>query len=1239
VKLNRAKPETRWSRPSNMSLGTLRLACVALLALAAVAAPASRPSIPRRHVAAKPAFRPFIPDRYVVVLDDPPVAARFSTRAEAESSAAADYRRQIEAKQAAVAGELAGRHIRVTSQVSHLLNALFVSAPGHSIDELRAIPGVKSVTPMRRARAHLNQAIQLMDAQTAWTAVGGQSNAGRGIKIAILDSGIDLANPAFQDSTLPMPSGFPLCSGFPIPSGSSCGSYTNSKVIVARSYVQPLAAVAGTGPAKSEPDDPFPHDRYGHGVATAMIAAGNTITAPATSATGGAITIEGMAPKAYIGVYKIAGTFGYTDEEVEVQALEDAVKDGMDVIFMPYGALALTNWASDPTATAYEQAATTARPAGSLASTIAIPVIVVAAGNDGADGVLNNYNYPSYNTINSPSNAPDVISVGATTSSHIMQPSVSVTAAGAPSNLKHIAAIAGLFSYYLFPSGAGASTAPLVDVSKIGDPCASGALPAGSLNNSFALMAYGSCDFDTAAANAQSAGAVGFVFILPAGTPFAAFDFTSAPSSINEYGPAVSISNADGQNLESYIDANPNQQVTIDLAGQEQTVAALSQYWVNTVGGSAITANMVPGYSSFGPTPDGQMKPDIVATGGWDWSYASYGLYGGFYVPTQSFDAYDSSLIFNPYTSPWETELYSANGFMAVDGTSYSAALAAGAAALVIQAHPGLRGTQVRSLIVNSSAQTVTTDDSYPTPNPVDAEWIGAGLLDAGAATSATVTAEPTTVGGSGATISFGTLQSGSLPISKTITLTNIASSSVTLAPKVSCCTVSGSPGSLPGSSTVAASLSSSTLAAGATSTLTVTLSGAPSAAGEYSGSITFGSGTSLHIPFMLLVGAGSCSSTTQNCNIEPAFVPEYIILEGPPSADTGGYAYLQVVDQFGVPVAGVSVTFTASPAGSVTMNSVSGHPACSPASSTNSVTCPTDQFGWAWMDVVLGSTVSQPQINYSVAGTDFSDYFGANIQNPPTIDVTSAGVPGVVDAAASLTTIAPGSYVSIYGTGFGSALAGASDQFGLVCPNGSYCPYPVSFDYMTVSFDVPGATYPGFPYFILGTAQYPQINLVVPRELQGQSSAQVKVSYDFDLSSNVVTVPLATYVPAFIVSCGGACALDTGYKVISTSNPAKRGQYIQLYANGLGPVTNPPGDGVAATASPLSQTPTTPVVTIGGAVVPSANVQFSGLAPGYPALYQINVLVPQSSQTGSAVPISLQIGGATTPAATIPVQ
>ena len=1167
---NRANSKTRWFLSARTVVRSLTAAGTAVLALGAMAAPV---------------FRPYVPDRYVVVLEDPPVGARFASQAAAQSAAAADYRRQIAAKQGAVLSELAARNIQVTSQSSLLLNAVFVSAPGHSIDELRAIPGVRSVTPLRRMKAHLNRAIQLMNAQAAWSTVGGQSNAGKGIKIAILDSGLDLGNAAFHDSSLSMPSGYPLCSGFPGAS-TACSSYTNSKVIVARSYMQLLGGgTSSSNPAaNSDPDDPYPHDRFGHGTAVAMVAAGNTISAPAAPVSGSALTMQGMAPKAYIGIYKISGTFGFTNEEVEIQALEDAIKDGMDVINMSYGGLALTGWKTDPLASAFETAATTARPAGSLPATIPIPVIVTSAGNDGSDGYTYGYNFPSFNTINSPSTAPDVISVGAATNSHIMTPSVSAVSSSAPSNVKNLLALAG--DSYFYPSLSGANTAALVDVSKVGDGTACSALPANSLSNSFALISYGACGYNTPAFNAQNAGAAGFIYILPAGTTVAPFDISAAPSGILEYGPSAAVSNADGVNLKNYIDAHPFDPVTIDLGGQEQDVTTLSQAAV-PLGFPTLTGNMVAGYSSFGPTPDGLLKPDLIATGGWD---PSAHLYGGFYVPTQSFDAYDSPL-------------YSANGFMAEDGTSLAAPLVAGAAALVIQAHPGLRGTEVRSLIVDSTSQSVTTDDSG---NPVDAQWLGAGLLDAGAAAAATISAEP-------ATISFGILQSSSLPISKTITVTNVGSSPLTLTSSVSCCKINGNSGSLSG---ITASLSSGAVAAGGNTTLTVTMAGPLPAPGEYSGSVSLqASGSSVHIPFLLLVGAGT------TFGIETNFTPEQTVLEGTPGTDTGPYAYVQVTDQFGVPVSGATVSFTVAPSGSLTLGSASGHPPCQSAPSSSQITCPTDSSGWAWMDVMLGSTASQPYITYSAAG--YTDYFYADIQAAPTI---TPG--GVADAASYQTTLVPGSYAAIFGS-----FAGLTGVFGLVCPAGLYCPYPISFDTVSVSFDVPGATYPGYPYFV-GAGQYPQVNLVVPRELDGQTSAQVKVSIDGDLFSNVVTVPIAASNPAFIQSCGAACALDTNYKVISSSNPAKRGQFIFLYANGLGPVNNPPGDGVAVPDA-TSTTTTTPVVTIGGAVVPPGDVQFSGLAPGFPALYQINVKVPQAAQTGN-VAISLQIGGVTSPVSTV---
>jgi len=234
------------------------------------------------------------------------------------------------------------------------------------------------------------------------------------------------------------------------------------------------------------------------------------------------------------------------------------------------------------------------------------------------------------------------------------------------------------------PSVDGANTAPLVDVSKIGDPTACTTLPAGSLNNSFALIVYSSCSFDTAASNAQTAGAVGFVFILPAGTAVAPFDDTPPHRASTNTVLRFDLQRRRPEPEELHR-CEPNQQVTIDLPARSR----MSPRSAHTGFPSrrALTANMVPGYSSFGPRPMANSNriswpPEL------DTSYS--GLSGGFYVPTQSFDAYDSAL-------------YSANGFMAVDGTSFSAALTAGAAALVIQAHPGLRGTQVRSLIVNSS--------------------------------------------------------------------------------------------------------------------------------------------------------------------------------------------------------------------------------------------------------------------------------------------------------------------------------------------------------------------------------------------------------------------------------------------------------------------------------------------------------------------------------------------------------
>src|ERR1022692_3068988 len=343
-----------------------------------------------------PGFGQFARNRYALILQDEPVASRFTTRERMHSAAADGYRGQLAQRQNAVRQELNRRGVPIISSVSEVLNAVFVSAPAERVAELAAIPGVLGVRPMRQMHMELNKATQLMNAPGAWNLLGGQSKAGAGIKIGILDTGIDQNHPAFQDSSLAFPSGFPKCSG----SADAC-SYTNTKVIVARSYVSQIVIGNEADPnnpaADSVPDDYSPRDRIGHGSSVASCAAGNINT--------GSVTFSGMAPKAWLGNYKIWGSPYVNEnppEDVWITALNDAVTDGMDVINMSSGGPALTGpldtgaacgapsgTTCDPLAVAFENAAKTV-------------VMVVAAGNAGGNG----YYYPTFNTISSPASAP-----------------------------------------------------------------------------------------------------------------------------------------------------------------------------------------------------------------------------------------------------------------------------------------------------------------------------------------------------------------------------------------------------------------------------------------------------------------------------------------------------------------------------------------------------------------------------------------------------------------------------------------------------------------------------------------------------------------------------------------------------------------------------------------------------------------------------------------------------------------
>ncbi len=1053
-------------------------------------------------------------ERYALILNDPPVSEFSESNRNAPQAVGESHRQRILAAQNSLRSELARRNFAVTGSVDTVLNAVFVRATPDRLDELRALPGVKGVVRMRRMMPKLDRAAVLVNAQGAWNALGGDQKAGLGMKIAIIDSGIDQTHPAFQDNSLAIPAGFPKC-GAP----ADC-AFTNNKVIVARSYVQPASPV---DPATSRPDDYSPRDHVGHGTGVAMAAAGERNTGPAD-------TIEGIAPKAFLGSYKVFGSPGVNDgafDDQIINALEDAVKDGMNVAVLSLGGPALSGpldvgpacgltgtTPCDPEAVAIENAT----KSGLL--------VVAAGGNEGDTGSR----LPTMNTVDSPGHAPSAIAVGATTNSHTWVSGVRVSGGGAPSIIQKIEGQLGDGPQPFWPV-----TAPLRDVAVVSrEAFACSSIPAKSLSGAFALIERGNCDFVVKVTNAQNAGAVGVIFWDPN------TDTSDSPSGLaNTAIPAVLIGVTGGKALKTFIDAHPGFPATIDP-------------FVMPVD---ATANTVVDFSSRGPSFIGSIKPDVAAVG------------TDLYLAAENYDP--------------NGDLYSPDRYTVSQGTSFSTPIVAGAAALVKQKHPGFGPLDIKSAIVNTAGQQVTDESGAARVTAV-----GGGLLDAGAALSASVTVNP-------ATVSFGILKSSSaLPASQRLQITNGGSSPVTLTLAVS----QRDPDS---KAHVALDKTSLTLAPGQSDFATATLSGSLPAAGEYDGAILIqGGGNSLRVPYLYLRGNGAAFNIF-------ALLGDFNDCAVSQVVSDGAVAF-KVVDQFGVPVAGLPAQFAVTSGGG----------------SISQPDAKTDANGIAGATAKCGPKPGDVQFTGSAGGLNVT--FSGTARLVPVISPN-----GAVNAASFQVGggAAPGSYISLFGTGLSDFTGSAAST-----------PLPLSIDSASVSFDVPSAnlSLPGRLIYVSPT----QINLQVPWELQGRTSAQIKITIQ-DTQGAVYTLPLTTASPAFFEYTEAGtqrlllAALDSANHVISTTNPTHPGQVVQLYANALGPVDNQPATGEPASASPLSRTLTQPEVTIAGQ---AATVQFSGLAPGFPGLYQVNVQVPPGIPSG-AQPVVIKMNGATSAPANLPVQ
>ena len=224
---------------------------------------------------------------------------------------------------------------------------------------------------------------------------------------------------------------------------------------------------------------------------------------------------------------------------------------------------------------------------------------------------------------------------------------------------------------------------------------------------------------------------------------------------------------------------------------------------------------------------------------------------------------------------------------------------------------------------------------------------------------------------------------------------------------------------------------------------------------------------------------------------------------------------------------------------------------------------------------------------------------------------------------------MAPGSIASVYG----DFLLGAPSTAQAV-------PLPTNLGGLSLAFYTPLSLAFGPIAAPLFYASNGQVNLQIPWEAAGQSQVSVSASLGGQTGA-AQTFDIAPFAPG-IFSMNGqgngpGAVLDTSYQLVTPSNPAGAGvTTILIFCTGLGAVSNQPPTGEAAPGGPFAETPTKPTVTIGGA---TAQVSYSGLAPGSVGEYQVNALVPADAATGDAVPLVISMGGVQSNTVTIAVQ
>jgi minor extracellular serine protease Vpr len=445
----------------------MRASIVALAAIAAVLAPPTQ-AAPRSD---STVVRPSQDASYALVqLDGEPLATYVKTKPpkgkkiDFNQAAVKSYRARLSALRNDYKAWLRANvpQASISGEFDISLNAVAVKLGGAALSQVAAAPMVKSAELQGLYYPNaVDPDLQIIRATDAWAAAGGAASAGAGVKVAIVDSGIDTGHPCFGDS------------GYLAQAQLGDRRFTNNKVIAARVFNNKTPSQHHT------PEAIDSHGTHVAGTVGCNFETPTTIDGVAPPAL--PYSMSGVAPRVLLGNYNVfPGAVDSARSEDILNALETAYADGFDVANMSLGGNA--HGIQDLLTVAVDNLDR------------ANMVVAISNGNEG----------PDYRTVGSPGSAARGLTAGASSVGHEIVHPLTVGAS-------NVLSIKGDF-------GNGPVTAPLrvlLDATSPFNGLSQACVPftVGSLAGRIALITRGTCDFVVKMRNVQAAGGVGAIVL------------------------------------------------------------------------------------------------------------------------------------------------------------------------------------------------------------------------------------------------------------------------------------------------------------------------------------------------------------------------------------------------------------------------------------------------------------------------------------------------------------------------------------------------------------------------------------------------------------------------------------------------------------------------------------------------------------------------------------------------------